>query len=387
MRRQTAILVAAAIVAGGVSGGVVESLTDDGSGTPAAAAALPTAAPATSASGSLTSEEIYAKDAPGVVEISATETQKVPGTFFTPPSQLDVKVLGSGFVIDRHGDVVTNDHVVQNASHVRVAFSNGASYPAKVVGTDPSTDLAVVRVDAPTSALQPLQWTSSGDTQVGDPAYAIGNPFGLDRTMTAGIVSAVGRAIQAPNGFSIDNVIQTDAAINEGNSGGPLVDSLGRVVGVNSQIETGGTSQGNVGIGFAIPSDTARAIVGQLLAGGAIEHAWLGVEVETVDPAIAQAVEGVPNQGVLVVRVVANGPASTAGLRPGTRQITVDGVSAVVGGDAIVSVDGTPIRSAADLGVAVAAHKPGDRLELGIIRNGATQTVTATLGNAPRAAA
>ena len=228
--------------------------------------------------------------------ITDNQTQIVPASFFNPAQKQQVTALGSGFVIDKRGDIVTNDHVVQGAKDVRVGFSGGASYPAKIVGSDPSTDIAVVRVKAPSSVLRPLLFADSS-VEVGDPAYAIGNPFGLERTMTAGIVSATGRDIQAPNGLVIANAIQTDAPINHGNSGGPLLDRVGQVIGINSQIQ-GGTVDANVGVGFAIPSATARSVSEQLIATGHAEHAWLGVQVATIDPSVARIVRGLPAHGV-----------------------------------------------------------------------------------------
>jgi S1-C subfamily serine protease len=200
--------------------------------------------------------------------------------------------------------------------------------------------------------------------------------------MTAGIVSATDRDIEAPNGLSIPNAIQTDAPINHGNSGGPLLDRFGRVVGINSQIQ-GGTVNANVGIGFAIPSATAKTVAEQLISNGRAKHAWLGVEVETVDPSIADVVRGVPSQGVLVERVVKGSPATRAGLRAATHRVTVNGVGVLLGGDAIVTVDGARISSSAQLADAVARHEPGDRLTLEVVRGGATRTVHVTLGNVP----
>jgi S1-C subfamily serine protease len=312
--------------------------------------------------------------------ITATQTRRVPPTFFTPPMEQQVRSLGSGFVIDKRGDIVTNHHVVQGATGIGVGFSSGASYPATLVGTDPSTDVAVVRVKAPASALHPLAFGGAGTIEVGDPVYAIGNPFGLDRTMTAGIVSATGRDIRAPNGLAIPNAIQIDAPINHGNSGGPLLDRFGRVIGVNAEIE-GGTIDANVGVGFAIPGETARSVAAQLIARGHAEHAWLGVQVETIDPSVA--VRGLPSHGVVVARVVAGSPAAKAGLEAATRQVTVKGVSALLGGDAIVAVDGKPIGTSQQLADAVAARKPGDRLALDVVRAGKSRTVEITLGNVP----
>jgi putative serine protease PepD len=216
----------------------------------------------------LTPQEIYQGAAPGVVVITSTQTVKVPRTTVTPALTERVGVLGSGFVIDQQGDILTNDHVVRGGTSIRVGFSNGTSYPAKILGTDVSSDLAVVHVQAPATVLHPLGFGDSTDVAVGDPAYAIGNPFGLDRTMTAGIISATGRAIQAPNGRKIPNAIQTDASINHGNSGGPLLDHYGRVVGVNDQIESG--NGGSVGIGFAVSSNTAETIANRLIANGLV---------------------------------------------------------------------------------------------------------------------
>jgi S1-C subfamily serine protease len=330
----------------------------------------------------LTPEAIYVDEAPGVVVITDTQTETIPRTFFTPSQKEEVGALGSGFVIDRRGDILTNDHVVQGAKNIRVGFSSGATYAAKAVGTDPSSDLAVVRVQAPPSALHPLSFADSSRVEVGDPVYAIGNPFGLDRTMTAGIVSAKGRSIQAPNGLTISDAIQTDAAINHGNSGGPLLDRLGHVIGINAQIQ-GGTVNANVGVGFAIASDTVRSVAEQLIATGHAEHPWLGVQIETIDPTLARLVRGVPAKGVMIVEVVKGSPAAKVGLRAATGRVTVNGVSGLVGGDAIVAIDGNAITSSDQLSEVVGQHKPGDTLKLEVVRAGARRTVKVTIGNAP----
>jgi S1-C subfamily serine protease len=378
MRRTLATTIVA-VLCGALAGGLTALLVDSDQ---AASSSTAATAPAATGRGILTAAQTYRRDAPAVVVITATQTQRVPATFFSPPSTRSVQSLGSGFAIDPRGDILTNDHVVAGAKGVRVGFSGGSSYPATIVGTDATTDLAVVRVDAPASALHPLAFGDSASAVVGDPVYAIGNPFGLERTMTAGIVSATGRDIQAPNGLTIPNAIQTDAPINHGNSGGPLLDSHGRVLGVNSQIE-GGTVEANVGVGFAIPANTARSVSEQLIAHGRVEHGWLGVEVETIDPGVSKAAGGLPPHGVVVARVDRSGPAAKAGLKPATRQVTVNGATALLGGDAIVAVDGAPIHTATQLADAIAGHKPGDRVTLEAVRGGSTHHVAVTLAAPP----
>ncbi|MFL5931543.1 MAG: S1C family serine protease [Gaiellaceae bacterium] len=384
MTRTLGIVFAAAVV-GAFAGGLIGVLLDGGSNegaTPAAAATIPPPTSQPAAGRGLSAEQIYRRDAPGVVVITDTQSQVVPPTFFTPGGTQKVGALGSGFVVDDKGDIVTNDHVVHGASSIRVGFTGGVSYPATIVGADPSSDLAVIRVEAPRAALHPLAFDDAGGIRVGDPVYAIGNPFGLDRTMTAGIVSATRRDIQSPNGLTIPNAIQTDAPINHGNSGGPLLDARGRVVGVNAQIQAG-TVDANVGIGFAISSDTAASVARQLVAGGHVKHAWLGVEAETIDPDLARVVRGLPPQGVVVARVVKGSPAATAGLVAGARHVTVDGVSGLVGGDTIIALDGKSVTSSAQLADDVALHKPGDEVTLTVARSGDKRAVHVTLGNAP----
>jgi S1-C subfamily serine protease len=385
LMKRTLVIVILAALAGGLAGAMIGvGLSSDGSNTSTAAPALAiqtASAPAPSRD-ALSPETIYRKDAPGVVVITDTQTQVIPPTFFTPRSTQKVGALGSGFVIDRQGDIVTNDHVVRGATGIRVGFSSGSTYPATIVGQDPSTDVAVVRVHTPASALHPLRFDNSARLSPGDPAYAIGNPFGLDRTMTAGIVSATDRDIQAPNGLSIPDAIQTDAPINHGNSGGPLLDRSGGVIGISSQIE-GGTVNANVGIGFAVPSDTARSVAAQLLLHGHAEHPWLGVRVEGIDPDVAAVVRGLPAHGAAVVQVVKGSPAARSGLKAGTRQVTVNGVGMLVGGDVIEKVDGKPITSSGELANLVAQHKPGDRLRLDVVRGGRSRNVEVTLANVP----
>jgi S1-C subfamily serine protease len=390
VKRTLAIVLVAAVVgavAGGVIGIMLSGSDDPATTTSTSAAATPASSlPPTTTRPAVrdgrTAEQIYRDDAPGVVVITDTQTRVIPSTFFSPPTRQQVGALGSGFVVDEHGDILTNDHVVQQATQIRVGFSDGVTYPAKIVGTDPASDLAVIRVKAPTSALRPLGFDDASAIQVGDPVYAIGNPFGLDRTMTAGIVSATGRDIRSPNGLTIPDAIQTDAPINHGNSGGPLLDRFGRVIGVNAQIQ-GGTVDANVGVGFAISSATAESVARQLIAHGRAEHAWLGVQVETIDPTLAQLVRGLPAHGAVVARVVKGSPAAKAGLAAADRQVTVNGVSGLLGGDTIVGLDGHSVTTSTQLADAVARHKPGDKLKFEVVRGGKTRTVEVTLGNAP----
>jgi S1-C subfamily serine protease len=373
----TLAALAIALVAGGAAGAFF--------GNRAAPSTVVAPIPQTAAdttSTTLTPAALYKRDAPGVTVITATTTKQVAGSLFTPPSTEKEQSLGSGFVIDTKGDIVTNDHVVAGASGIRVGFGSGSTYPAKVVGADPGSDLAVVHVNAPSSALHPLTFDSSSAVVPGDPVYAIGNPFGLDRTMTAGIVSATGRDIQAPNGLTIPNSIQTDAPINHGNSGGPLLDAAGHVVGVNAQIE-GGTVDANVGVGFAIPSDTVRSVAQQLISNGKVEHAFIGVQVETIPPGVSKMVRGIPSSGVTIAKVTSGSPAARAGLRAATHQVTADGQTALLGGDSITALDGKPIRSAQGLADAVAAKHPGQTVQLTVVRGSAARTVSLTLGAAP----
>jgi S1-C subfamily serine protease len=379
----TAVLIA--VVCGGVAGGVIARAADNDPSPSAGAGARALTPPATADAAparGMSPAAIYRRDSPGVVVITATSTERVAATPFTPPATRNVQSLGSGFVIDRNGDILTNDHVVAGAQHIRVGFSGNTRYPAKVLGTDASTDLAVVRVTVPAWALHPLAFDDSANAPVGEPVYAIGNPFGLDRTMTAGIVSATGRDIEAPNHLTITDAIQTDAPINHGNSGGPLLDDRGRVLGVNSQIE-GGTVDANVGVGFAVSSDTARSVAQQLIARGRVEHGWIGVEVQTVDPSVAHVVRGLPAHGVVVARVVAGSPAAKAGIRPASRQVTVDGVSAPLGGDVIVALDGKPLGTSSQLADGVTGRKPGDQVTLTVVRGSHRREVRLTLAAAP----
>ena len=330
-----------------------------------------------------TINRIYERDGRGVAFVEAERAAaQSPFGFGDPPG--GGTATGSGFVIDEDGHVLTNSHVVAGASEILVTLGDSdTAYPAEVVGTDPATDLALLRADAAEGQLHPLPLGNSTRVEVGDPVVAIGNPFGLDRTVTSGIVSALQRQIEAPNGFSISNVIQTDAPINPGNSGGPLIDPAGEVIGVNSQIETAGGG-GNVGIGFAIPINTAREVVAQLLENGQVEHAFLGVSGATIEPQLADAVNLPVEQGVLVQEVTDGGPADEAGIRGGDTAVTLDGAGLRLGGDIITALDGRLVSSMEDVVDIVNAADPGDRLEVTLLRGDERQTAAVTLGDRPR---
>ena len=384
-----AALAAAGLLGGGAALGVTAGLGDLG-GSTTTVVQEPIRATPTSAStaGRLSINEIYKRSAPGVVQIVSTE-KSVESTdqFGTPFTQPGQQALGSGFVLDKEGHIVTNYHVVQGASKIEVGFSNNASYGAKVVGSDPSTDLAVLKVSAPARALTPLPLGNSDRVEVGDEVVAIGNPFGLDRTATAGIISAIQRRITAPNGFSIDHALQTDAPINHGNSGGPLIDASGAVVGVNSQIETGSdtSTDGNVGIGFAIPSNTVKDVVAQILKSGKVEHAYLGVTLQDVSGAVAGVFHLPVSSGILIERVQSGTAAAKAGLKGGTTPTTVAGEDYTMGGDIIVGVNGSQVRTTEALRDVISAHKPGDRISLQVYRGSKKLTVTVRLGRQPSA--
>jgi S1-C subfamily serine protease len=337
----------------------------------------------------LTINDIYRRAAPGVVQVTSTTVVTVPSDSFfgSPlfPQQQQEQSLGSGFVVDKAGHIVTNYHVIQGAKKVRVSFSNGASMKATVQGTDPSSDLAVLRIDASSRALTPLPLGNSDEMQVGDPVVAIGNPFGLDRTVTAGIVSAIQRAITAPNGYTIDHVIQTDAAINHGNSGGPLLNRQSQVIGVNSQIETdnNSASAGNVGVGFAIPSNTVKTVIAQLIRQGHIDRAFIGIGAVPITRDLARVFRLPVSHGLLVQSVEPKSGAAKAGLEAGTTQVVLAGESYNLGGDILVEADGKPVANLGKLRDLVAAKTPGDTLHLVVYRNGKRKTINVKLGRQP----
>jgi putative serine protease PepD len=320
---------------------------DDSSGTVAALPAAPGAAAPDARSRTL--REIYASASPSVVFVRSREGGGIAS--------------GTGFVIDSNGTIVTNAHVVSGASSVQVRFEDkGTGVDARVLGSDQSSDLAVLRVDSSkTQHIKPLALADSDTVKVGDLAVAIGYPLGLGRTVTAGIISGVGRAIQAPNGFSIDKVIQTDAPINPGNSGGPLLDGAGRVIGVNSQIATAGGGGGNVGIGFAVPSNTVRQVVPRLRSGTAISRPYLGISSKA----------STTGQGAVVADVIAGAPAASAGVLPG---------------DIVKQVGGRPVLAPEDISTAIEDRRPGDAIDIQVQRAGASRTLRVKLGTRPATA-
>jgi putative serine protease PepD len=344
-------LAALAVVASGLIGaGTAALLIDNSSGsttTTVVQQAAPSAAPVDSES--LSVANVYRRSSGGVVEITVT----TGGSQSFPFGGGSGQAQGSGFVYDAAGHIVTNEHVVDGATSVSVRLADGSTYKATVVGTDASTDLAVIKIDAPSSKLHPLTLADSSSLAVGTPVVAIGSPFGLEGTVTAGIVSALHREIQAPNNFTIEDAIQTDAAINHGNSGGALLDLEGRVVGVTAQIKS--ESGGNEGVGFAIPSNTVRSVAGALISKGTVHHAYLGVSLSA--------------QGTARIDAIRPGtPAARAGLHAG---------------DVVTALGGKSVSTGAQLRAAIDAKQPGDAVRITVHRDGSERTFTVTLANRP----
>jgi S1-C subfamily serine protease len=369
-------------VIGGAGGAALVAGLGDGDKTTTVVQQAPLVGSPTSDSKStsgLTPREIYKRDAPGVVFVRSEIVQRSESPFDFGPTEQRGESSGSGFVIDKSGDILTNAHVIDGAVKVTVQFSDQKTVPAKIIGRDTSSDLALLKVDSDGVDLQPLALGSAKDVQVGDPTIAIGNPFGLDRTLTTGVVSALQRRIQAPNGFTIRNVIQTDAAINPGNSGGPLLDAAGRVIGINSQIATGGGGNSNVGIGFAVPIDTAKQVLPALKKGAAVERAELGVTTLTIDQSLS-SLDLPVKSGVLVQSVENGSAADKAGLRGGDISAQVGGQQVQLGGDIITKVEDKTVATADDLAGVIQSHKPGDEVKIAYLRDGKEHTTTVKLG-------
>jgi S1-C subfamily serine protease len=372
------VLIASLLSAGLAAGGTALVINQDGGGSttivrqvanPANSSDSGSSVMPVASTGGMTIEQMYKQYGNGVVRVDHSSG------------------LGSGFVIDSEGHILTNAHVVDGAQgDITVSFSNNEKVVAKVIGVDNATDVAVLKVDVPSSALTVIPLGDSAGLKVGSGVVAIGNPFGQDRTVTSGIISAVARSIQAPNGFSIDGAIQTDAAINHGNSGGPLLDMSGQVIGINSQIDTGGqANSGSVGIGFAVPINLVKQVTADIMATGKAQHAWLGVQLSDVDPTLASQTKIGSDYGAMVANVTTGSPAAKAGLTGATGETTIGGRSYAVGGDVIVEANGAKIEGVKDLQAAVSALKPGDKLELVIkTSNGDTKTITVILGDQPQ---
>jgi putative serine protease PepD len=361
LRTRTATVVAAGALAAGAATGAAGYAAFSGNGSDSPTASGATQTPTAASSSHTAVGDIYEQTKNSVVEITVTsqassDSGQSPFPFDNGQPKQTQQAQGSGFVYDTDGHIVTNQHVVDGATSVKVTFANGKTYSATVVGSDPSTDLAVVKVDAPSSMLEPLVLADSDDVAVGDGVVAIGSPFGLENTLTTGVVSALDRTIDGTNGYSIPGAIQTDAAINHGNSGGVLLNMQGKVIGVTSQIES--ESGGNVGIGFAIPSNTVSSVAEQLVSGQKVEHAYLGVQ-------LADAANG---SGARIATVTSGSPAADAGLEAG---------------DVVTAFDGESISNAEELTAAVVSKQPGDSVKITVERDGSTKTITATLGTRP----
>ena len=360
--RRSVVPLLAALAGGLVGGGVVAALDDDGGG--GGTRTVVQQAPIGGGGEGLDAASIYKRDGPGVVFIvsEVVEPAQTPFDFGVP--QQRGQATGTGFVLDDDGTILTNAHVVENATNVVVRFSDQKTARAQIRGRDRSSDLALLKVDPKGLDLRPLTLGTSAGVKVGDPTVAIGNPFGLERTLTTGVVSALQRRIEAPDGFEITNVIQTDAAINPGNSGGPLIDASGRVIGINSAIRTGGSGEGNIGIGFAVPIDTAKRVLPTLREGKDVERAYLGVTSATVTPELNLRVD----RGAVVQDVAPLSPADEAGI----------GI-----GDVIVKLGGEDVRSTDDVTRIVDRHEPGDEVDVEVVRAGKRERAKVKLAKRP----
>jgi S1-C subfamily serine protease len=334
----------------------------------------------------LTPEEIYSTLSGGVVMVLSEFGSSGTDAFGQTQS---AQALGTGFVVDEQGYILTNAHVVdedgQRASSVTVVFNKGGSetqrVPGQLVGVDVGSDVAVIKVDPSKVELKPLPTGDSDEVQVGEAVVAIGNPLGYDFSITSGIVSATGRSLEAPNGQTIPNGIQTDAAINQGNSGGPLISSSGKVIGINEQIASSGG--GNDGLGFAVPINTAMRSLGQIKASGKVTYAWMGVGLQTLTSDVAGTFNMKTQGGALVEQVSPDSPAAKAGIQGGDQTVDVQGQQFTIGGDVIVKADDTAIKSADDLIAFLGTKKPGDTITVTVERDGQTEELQVTLAERP----
>ncbi len=322
------------------------------------------------------SVSLYRRLNAGVVNIT---NRAVAYDFFSNP--VPSASSGSGFILSAKGHILTNHHVVQGAQRLEVSLADGSKWVAQLVGADPVTDLAVVQIKAPSDTLTVLSLGDSSALQIGQKVLAIGNPFGLEHSLSAGIVSSVRKFVKT-GATEIEDVIQTDAAINPGNSGGPLLDSEGRVIGINTAIFS--TSGGNIGIGFAIPVNTAKRVVADILARGYVIYPYLGTETQTLTPVMARAL-GLPvGEGAIIVRIAKGSPAARAGLQGGTRRVIVGNAIVVIGGDIVVAADGVKIETAEVLRRMTRKRQPGEVMKLEILRQGKRMDVDVKLTEQPR---
>jgi putative serine protease PepD len=319
---------------------------------------------------------IYEQVGPGVVNVTSVVIQR--DFFFNPVPR---EGAGSGSVIDTDGHILTNHHVIRDSTRLEVTLSDGSKRPAKLVGSDPDHDLAVIKIDPPSEELTVIPMGDSAELKVGQKVLAIGNPFGLGQTLTTGIISSLGRSIRSQQGVLIEELIQTDAAINPGNSGGPLLDSTGRIIGVNTAIIS--PTGASVGIGFAVPINAAKRILPELISKGYVSYPWLGASVYPLIPEFASAMGLSVERGALIGEVVTGGPADKAGLRGGDRQIRVGNSLVLVGGDVIVEMDGQPITGSDDLIRRIRDHRPGDTIELKVLRENEFRRFKVTLSEKP----
>ena len=317
--------------------------------------------------------EIFERSELGVVSITVTKSSE----------QGDTNAVGSGFVFDKAGHIITNNHVVENTKKISVTFIDGTSYNAEVVGTDPYADIAVIQLDVNPEKLHPLPIGDSSKLRVGEHITAIGNPFGLSGSMTSGIVSQLGRLLSAQGtNFSISDVIQTDTAINPGNSGGPLLNMRGEVVGINTAIYSGDGSFS--GVGFAIPSDTVLKIVPTIIKEGKYLHPWVGITSFDISPDLAKILSLEDAKGILIMTVVKDSPADKAGLRGSSQTTVIDGIEYKIGGDIVLSIDGNEVRKIEDILTHLQREKNvGDKLNLEILRDGKTMNITVDLEKRP----
>ncbi len=320
---------------------------------------------------------VYEKVADGVVNITSTAVQM---DFFF--NVLPAQGSGSGAILDTKGHILTNHHVVANAQKLEVALADGSRWPAKLIGSDPDNDLAVIKIDAPREKLKVIPMGDSKNLRIGQKVLAIGNPFGFERTLTTGVISSVGRTIRSEVGTLIEDVIQTDAAINPGNSGGPLLNSDGEIIGINSAIIS--PSGGNVGIGFAIPVNTAKRLVPELISKGYVTYPWIGATIQTLIPEVAKYLQLKIERGALIAEVVKGGPADKAGLKGGSQRVQVGNMIVLVGGDIVVKADDQEIKTNEELIRYVREKKIGNSVTFKVYRKDKFENVKVTLGERPR---